>query len=186
MRRSRVHNKRRIALVATSLLIMLIITAIWFVFSQPSTGKIVTSKTGSTINTTTQSSTNTLTATHFSLEYDTQLDTLSDVSSQNPSYLEAYRLAGGQRTLSVMIRSGTKIDEESAYRLRQEQDKLYRESTASYGGQDYILMKKSDSSEIVAFVASKDKYVVVAFTSHDPLGNVNREMEAILTSFRWQ
>ncbi len=166
---------------------MIIISAVIFVLEQPSNGKIINSSSADNPKNaaTAIRSTNKMSASYFGLEYDESLDTLSNVTAQNPGSLEAYRVSGNQRTLAVVVKTGNAIKEESAYVFRISQGKKYSESNRTIGGQKFTIMTKTDGSEITAITLGQGRYVVIAYTSFDPLGNLDRESEAILASFRW-
>ncbi|MDQ3123181.1 MAG: hypothetical protein M3Q14_00640 [bacterium] len=183
----RPKTKKRLAIILISLFVMIAISVFVFMMERPSSGKIITGSSSSSpvSQENTARRTSSMAASYFQLEYDAGLDTLSNVTIQNPGSLEAYRVTGDQRILSVTVKQGSNLSEESSYRLRQTQSELYRESTAKHGAHSFVIMKKIDGSEIMAIESGQGRYVIIAYTMNDPLGNLQRETDAILSSFSW-
>lgn len=136
--------------------------------------------------------TNTMTAKHFSLEYDASLDTVSDISQQDTSALEVYRVArsdtSGRRIFVITIKPlpAGGMSEESSYKLRHTNPGMYHEGAKTAGNNSFVIFEKSDGSELTAFAAYDGKLAMLAYTLQAPEGSLHEEAEALLRNFHWR
>lgn len=136
--------------------------------------------------------TNTITAKHFSLIYDASLDTVSDISQQDATALEVYRIARsdtkGRRIFVITIKQlpAGGMSEESSYKFRRTNPELYKEGSRTAGDNSYATFEKSDGSELTAFLTRGDKLAMLAYTLQAPEGDLHTETEELLSNFRWQ
>ncbi len=159
--------------------------------NQPSTGTIVKhSLQDERIEE--QAKTNTITAKHFSLIYDASLDTVSDISQQDTTALEVYRVARsdvtGRRIFVITIKDlpAGGMSEESSYKFRHTSPALYHEGAVTAGNNSFVTFEKADGSELTAFATYDGKLAMLAYTLQAPEGDLNAEAKALLADFHWQ
>lgn len=169
-------------------LIALIVFSIFNIFfNRPSTGTVVKS-TLEDKPADLPESTNTITAKHFTLVYNSYLDTVSNVSASNPTAIEAYRIARsdmtGRRTFAITIKD-LPMTEESSYRLRAINPNEYKRSTETISGLEYVLFEKTDGTEITGFTSRAGHLAMLSFTLSTQSGNLTEEASKLFANFSW-
>lgn len=159
--------------------------------NRPSTGTIIKPSLADNPVPTAPEGTNTITAKHFRLVYDSGLDTVSNISSDDRSALEVYRVARsdttGRRTFVITIKNLPVggMGEESSYKLRQSQPGTYRQSSQTVGGIAYVLFEKTDGTELTAFTSDSGRLAMLAYTLDAPAGDLHEEATSLLGQFSW-
>lgn len=160
--------------------------------NRPATGTIVKHSLEDRPNAAETAKTNTIiTGKHFRLTYDSSLDTVSNISQQDSTALEVYRLARsderGRRILVVTIKPLPQggMSEESSYKFRHINPDTYREGAETHGDIAFVTFEKADGSEKVAFATFDGKLAMLAYTLQAPGGDLHREMGALLAEFKW-
>lgn len=160
-------------------------------FNKPATGKILNPSLSDNPVSQPVTGQNVITTKYFSLNYDAGLDTVSNISSDDNTSLEAYRLArsdvNGRRKLVVTIKDlpDGGLSEESSYKFRSINPQQYRESSKNYGDNSFVLVEKLDGTELTAFSVSGDKLAMLAYTVDVPGTNVTADSADLISSFKW-
>jgi hypothetical protein len=133
-----------------------------------------------------------LRARYFSLTYDNSYKTVTNISAQDPSAREQYRLSGGSNlqhidaVISVRSLPHGGITEDSSYHLRSLQPDLYTLRTvAAEGGAELAIMTKQDGSEATAFVQHQSLEATLSVTTNRPDIQVGSEAEKLARAFQW-
>lgn len=135
--------------------------------------------------------TNTITGKHFSLTYDATLDTVSNISQQDTTALEVYRVArsdvDGRRIFVITIKPlpAGGMSEESSYKFRHINPDKYKEGAATHGDIPFVTFEKTDGGELVAFAAHDGKLAMLAYTLQAPGGDLHAESAELFAAFRW-
>lgn len=115
---------------------------------------------------------------------------------KEPNIIEDYtyrKSATGTRTgnltlaISVYELAGSKLEEDGAYRIRDEQPGSYVKRLSSINSRPFMIFKKSDGSETVAFAQDGKRVATIAMSGS--LANNNQseaEFTAILNSWQWK
>lgn len=183
--------KRSVKLVFWSFIALILFTVANIFMNRPANGTIV--KPSMSDEPIAQDSTgnNEITTKYFNLKYNASLDTVSNISSDDQTSLEVYRLArqdaSGRRNFVVTVKNLPPggMSEESSYKLRSINPGAYRETTKNEGRNSFVIMKKTDNKEITAFSVNNDKLAMLAYTVEAPGADIDEEMSALLKSFDW-
>lgn len=183
--------KLRYKILFWSLIGMIIFSIASIFFNQPSTGTIIKSTLEDSPRAVDVAKTNVITTKYFQLTYDAGLDTVSDISAQDQTALEVYRVARsdttGRRTFVITVKKLPPggLAEESSYKLRQINPATYRESNETLGELPFVVMEKLDGTELTAFTAGDGKFAMLAYTLAVPDTKVRDEAAELLEQFRW-
>lgn len=136
--------------------------------------------------------TNTITGKYFKLKYDSNLDTVSNISEGNNTALEVYRVArsdaAGRRTFVITIKTipSGGVGEESSFKLREINPQDYTRSSETIGELDYIIFEKKNGAEITAFVTDGgERFAILAYTVSSPGVSARTETMALFSNFSW-
>ncbi len=190
-RRKPYRIKTRVKVVFWSLIALIIFSIALKFMERPSKGVIISTVPESTLTREQAPKSNVITAKYFSLSYDAALDTVSDISQGDQTALEVYRVARsdttGRRTFVVTIKQLPPggMDEEASYKFRRINPDLYRESAETVGGTQFVLMEKTDGTELTAFSARDGRLAMLAYTLAAPDGDIQEEASRLLAGFRW-
>lgn len=160
-------------------------------FNRPSTATIIKPSLGDEPVQNVSTKTNTITTKYFQLVYDAGLDTVSNITSDNKSALEVYRVARsdttGRRTFVVTIKNLPEggMSEESSYKLRHIDPGQYRESAQTIGTIPFVLYEKLDGSELTAFAVNGKQLAMLAYTLNAPDGKLYEEAIKLIGNFSW-
>lgn len=170
---------------------MLLFSLATVFMNRPSTATIIKPTLGDNPLPEAPTGTNTITARHFQLAYDAGLDTVSNISSDDRTALEVYRVArsdtAGRRTFVITIKNLPPggMGEESSFKLRLSQPGNYRQSSQTVGSLSYVLFEKTDGTEITAFTSDAGRLAMLAYTLQAPDGDLHAEMTRLLGQFGW-
>lgn len=171
---------------------MIIFSIAMSFMNRPTTGTIVKHSLEDRPQSAQTEKTNTITGKHFSLTYNAALDTVSNISQQDTTALEVYRVArsdvDGRRIFVITIKPLPPggMSEESSYKFRHINPDKYKEGAATHGDIPFVTFEKADGSEVVAFAAHQDKLVMMAYTLQAPGGNLQTESAELFAAFKWQ
>lgn len=132
-----------------------------------------------------------LKAKHFQLQYQSTLDTVSDISGGDKNALEIYRLSSSGlenrrrmvATIKPMPTEG--YAGESSYLLRKKDPGKYSEQALNIGGSEFVVFVETNGNEQTAFTSSGGKLAMLAYTMSVPDADPKAEFEALLAGFKW-
>ena len=185
-----IKTRRRVVLLIISFILMIIFSILFYIFSQPNKATIIKKNIQDSGQLDIESGTTTLTGKHFTLEYNTELNVVTDISGQDRNALEAFRLARStvedRRILIVTIKDLETggLSEDSAYKIRTIQPDTYKETTEVINGITFKMMSRTDNEEVVAFAVNGGKLAIIAYTA----GASNKtysNMLGYIDSFHW-
>jgi hypothetical protein len=185
-----IKTRRRVVLLIISFLLMIVVTILITYFGQPNKAVIVKSSQQDNGKLELNKGVTTLKGMYFTMEYQASLNSVTDITSQDVNAIEAFRIARSsvedRRIMIVTIKHLPQggIEEESAYKFRSIQPATYKATTETFNAMTIKMMSRSDNSEVVAFIAYKDKLAVIAYTAGASDTVYQDALEAIKT-FVW-
>lgn len=183
--------KRSVKLVFWSFIALVLFTVANIFMNRPANGNITKPSLSDEPIAQDTTGNNVITTKYFNLTYDGKLDTVSNITSDDDSALEVYRIARsdveGRRIFVVTIKNLPEggVSEESSYKLRSINPDEYSETTKNVGDNSYIIMKKLDNTEITAFSVNNDKMAMLAYTIDAPQADIDDEADKLLYAFSW-
>lgn len=160
--------------------------------NRPSTATVVKPSLEDSVTQQDNAKTNTITAKNFSLEYDAAMDTVSNITQQDSTALEVYRVARsdttGRRIFVITVKRLPPggASEESSYKLRQINPNTYKQGSGNYGDNAFTTFEKTDGSELTAFSVNGGRLAMLSYSLQAPEGSLNEEVAELLNEFKWQ
>lgn len=190
-RRKPYRYKLRYKLLLLSFIGMLIFSLATIFMNKPSTATIIKPSLGDEPAPAETAKTNTITTKYFQLVYDAGLDTVSNISSDDSTALEVYRVARsdttGRRIFVIVIKDlpAGGAGEESSYKFRHIHPETYRESSQMIGQVQFVLFEKLDGSELTAFAVRGGQMAMLTYSLQTPDGKLYDEAVKLLDNFSW-
>ena len=133
-----------------------------------------------------------LTTQYLLLKYEAVYGDVRNLGPE-PNALERYLLIArqgslGSKTIAVTIKNlvGGKVEEESAYDMRQNQPDVYKEISQSIAGKQMIFMQKVDGSEVTFFATHHNWLAIIALTTTGAGDNLMKEATTMAEKLEWR
>lgn len=128
---------------------------------------------------------------YFSLVYSSTLDTASNISGNDRTSYELYRLSStkptSRRTLVVTIKPlpPDGLEGESSYLLRKRKSSEYTERHLTANNLDFTIFENAAANEQVAFITGENALAMLAYTVFSPGADQIAEFDDLLQGFSW-
>ncbi len=127
----------------------------------------------------------------FTMQYSSELSSMSETSAQNPGVIEQYQLMTQNPTgndflvVSIKTMPVGGLAGDSAYKLRASKTNDYTITTEQIDDSEVIFMESKTAPEIVALTGGNGMIATVAYRTGRAGVDVTAETKKLMQSFQW-
>jgi hypothetical protein len=183
-------KKKTFVLIAVAVGVLCAISLGLHLLSTPSTGTVTKSDDAASKPAVPVETSQNLTGKHFTLAYNSTYKDVNNISDQDKSALEQYRLiakAGGTVSAAVSVHPlpAGGLAEDSGYIYRVRHPDLYAETKEHHGTVDATIMRSTDGNEATAFIVRGPYLATISVTSANLTTTANDALVALLSNYSW-